>query len=322
MTDNQIGWLRGRVVSNVPAAEGIARIEIVTDRPHHAPPGAHLDIRLPDNDTRSYSIVHGSPDGTSVTLGVRRSPTSRGGSHYMHGLRAGDEVEITAPLQNFPLRVGAQRYVLLAGGIGITAMAGMAAVLARLGAEYEIHYVGRSRRVMAFLDELQVLHGDRITVYANDEGAYLDVADIVDDLDESAELYMCGPIRLMDDTRRRWLARRLPLANLRYETFGNSGWFDPEPFDVAIPSLDFRTTVGTSETLLGALERAGLDVMSDCRRGECGLCELSVVEVSGRIDHRDVFYSEKQKTEAQRLCACVSRVVGGGSTPILTLEKP
>lgn len=93
-------------------------------------------------------------------------------------------------------------------------------------------------------------------------------------------------------------------------------------FEVAIPSLDFRTTVGTSETILGALERAGLDVMSDCRRGECGLCELSVVEVSGRIDHRDVFYSEKQKTDAKRLCACVSRVVGGGSTPILTLEKP
>ena len=40
----------------------------------------------------------------------------------MHALKPGDTLEITQPLQNFPLRVGAARYVLLAGGIGITAI--------------------------------------------------------------------------------------------------------------------------------------------------------------------------------------------------------
>lgn len=325
MTDNQAVWQRGRVGAVAEAADGIARIEISTERAHRAPPGSHIDIRIPGGDTRSYSVVHGSPDGRSVTLGVRRSPTSRGGSAHLHSLRPGDEVEVTGPLQNFPLRVGADRFVLVAGGIGITAIAGMAAVLARLGADYHLHYVGRSRRVMAFLDDLVALHGERITVYANDEGGQLDLAGIVDDIrgvEADTELYMCGPIRLMDETRRRWVDAGLPVTNLRYETFGNSGWFDPEPFEVVIPSLDFRTTVGASDTILGALERGGLDVMSDCRRGECGLCELAVTEVSGNIDHRDVFFSEEQKSSAKRLCACVSRVVGAGSAAVLTLEKP
>jgi hypothetical protein len=40
-------------------------------------------------------------------------------------------------------------------------------------------------------------------------------------------------------------------------------------------------------------------VLSDCRRGECGLCALQVLGVEGRVDHRDVFLSERQQAENQ-----------------------
>ncbi|WP_430407680.1 2Fe-2S iron-sulfur cluster-binding protein [Hydrogenophaga sp.] len=50
--------------------------------------------------------------------------------------------------------------------------------------------------------------------------------------------------------------------------------------------------------------------MSDCRRGECGLCVMDVLSLDGQIDHRDVFLSEREKRENTRICACVSRVVG------------
>ena len=39
---------------------------------------------------------------------------------------------------------------------------------------------------------------------------------------------------------------------------------------------------------------------------------MAVSRRDGEIDHRDVFLSEDQKQEASRLCACVSRVCGGG----------
>ena len=70
----------------------------------------------------------------------------------MHTLRRGDTIEITQPLQNFPLRVGAETYVLLAGGIGITAIANMAAALRTLKVDYRLVYAGRSRSAMAYLD--------------------------------------------------------------------------------------------------------------------------------------------------------------------------
>ena len=53
-------------------------------------------------------------------------------------------------------------------------------------------------------------------------------------------------------------------------------------------------TVGTDESVLEALTRAGLDITYDCRKGECGLCLLDVSCLDGVIDHRDVFLSAHQ----------------------------
>ncbi|MGV9711503.1 PDR/VanB family oxidoreductase [Gordonia sp. NPDC003424] len=315
---SQVEWLRGQVASTRAAADAIAEIVIAVDRPVRPAPGCHVDVRLPDGDVRSYSVVAGGADGRTVTLGVRRSPTSRGGSAYMHSLKPGDSISITLPLQNFPLGVGARRYVLLAGGVGVTAMKAMGDMVRRLGADYRVVYVGRSRTAMAFVPELVELHGDQLELIVNDEGGVLDAQTLVAECDSQTELYMCGPIRLMDAVRRAWMSRGLPAANLRFETFGNSGWFEPEEFVVSVPEMGVEATVGTGESLLDALERAGVDMMFDCRKGECGLCQVEVVSVDGAIDHRDVFFSEKQKDASKHLCACVSRVAcprGSSNTP-------
>ena len=58
--------------------------------------------------------------------------------------------------------------------------------------------------------------------------------------------------------------------------------------------------------MLEALEAAGVDMMFDCRKGECGLCEVRVLEpATASIDHRDVFYSERSSTQQPR-CAAAS----------------
>ena len=64
--------------------------------------------------------------------------------------------------------------------------------------------------------------------------------------------------------------------------------------------------------MLDALEEAGVGMIWDCRRGECGLCTVDILEADGVVDHRDVFFSEAQKAENRKLCTCVSRVVKGG----------
>lgn len=250
----------------------------------------------------------------------------------MHSLSVGDEIETTQPLQNFALHIGAQRYILLAGGIGITAIHAIASTLKRIGAEYELVYAGRTRSAMAYLADLSEFHGPRLRAFIRDEGTPFNtealVADVASD-DRTAELYMCGPIRLMDAVRRAWVSNGLPLNRLRYETFANSGWFEAEAFSVTVPRLGISTRVSPHESMLEALERAGAEMMSECRRGECGLCQVNVLAVDGRIDHRDVFLSDDDRDTAGKLCTCVSRVASAPSPPdrqttlgALTLDLP
>jgi len=331
-TGSQAEWSTGRVVESVPVARDVRRITIERPPSRRAAPGSHLEVRVPvgDGAVRSYSVVDSSADGGRLTTSVLLVPQSRGGSRFMHGLAVGDELGVTQPLQNFPLRVGAPRYVLLAGGIGITAVAAMAETLRHVGADYTLVYVGRSRDRMAYLTELGELHGDRLVTHVDGEQSPLHVASLVRStadhpLAAATELYMCGPIRLMDAVRREWEAHALPPANLRYETFGSSGWFRPEEFVVRFPQQRVETTVRTDETVLEALTRAGVDLMYDCRKGECGLCLLDVRDLDGSLDHRDVFLSAAQQAGGRIISTCVSRVAcrdGATGTPTVTLALP
>src|SRR3546814_13994764 len=110
---------------------------------------------------------------------------------------------------------------------------------------------------MAYLDDLAALHGPRLQVYVDNEGHPLEVAELVRSIDtgpwrEATELYMCGPIRLMDTVRRDWEGATLPAANLRFETFGSSGWPPPQAFVARIQQLrqlgraSCRARVGTT----------------------------------------------------------------------------
>jgi vanillate O-demethylase ferredoxin subunit len=311
-------WQLGTVVETVNIATDIQRLVLEPSMPRKAEPGSHIDVMVRvdgHEDRRSYSVVGSSADGRRLVISVLKAPLSRGGSKFIHSLKPGDELQMTQPLQNFPLRVGAERYMLLAGGIGITAMMNMAGVLKNLGAQYTFAYAGRTRPAMAYLRELQEIHGRSLAVHVDDEGTSLDVNALVAQADEGTELYMCGPIRLMDAVRRVWAERGLSFPNLRYETFGNSGWHDPEEFVVKVPRLNLEVKVGQGRTMLEALEDAGADMMFDCRKGECGLCEVRILQLEGSIDHRDVFYSARQKSAAERMACCVSRAVTSKAGP-------
>lgn len=322
-------WRTAQVVDVRDVAEGVRRITLEYPENHKGAPGSHIDVRLAGKSgtlQRSYSLVDSTAEDRLLTVSVLRSPTSRGGSAGMHGLRVGDRIEATQPLQNFPLSVGAPRYVLVAGGIGITAVHAMAQVLKARKADYQLIYVGRSRSIMAYLEDLTETHGSRLTVHVDDEGSPLVVDKLLDQLRAdpraaATELYLCGPIRLMDHIRRGWEQRDLPTTNLRFETFGNSGAWEPQDFLVRIPRLDQEVLVQANETMLEAFERSGVDVMYECRKGECGLCQVSILHVEGQLDHRDVFLSAREKSVNKSACACVSRAVAVGTPALLESDS-
>ena len=282
--------------------------------PHE--PGGHLQMQVLVGQgpaakvhTRSYSLV-GQPDGQTYRVAIKRLDDGRGGSLAMWRLAVGDRLQISEPQNHFPLDLASPAYLLVAGGIGVTPMVLMAQALAQRSARTRMVFGARSDAELAYLSQLKQALGSNLVTAVAERGEMIDFAGEIANLPAGAQMYVCGPVPMLDGARRAWSQAGRALADLRYETFGSSGRFAPQAFNVKIPRHKLDITVSADCSLLDALEMQGVQSLYDCRRGECGLCAMDVLAVEGEIDHRDVFLSDEEKDKNQRICVCVSRAVG------------
>jgi ferredoxin-NADP reductase len=308
----QWNWCTVETIRDV--APTIREFRLHPDSGHVSPypAGSHIGVSvLIDGQParRSYSLVENS-DPNTYRIAVRLAPNSRGGSRGMWNLKAGTRIEICNPTSLLEIEWSRQNYCLIAGGIGITPIIAIAGALRRRNIDVILHYAVKSRRDAAFLDELVTMLGDRLIVHASDEGARIDLDATFRALPDEAIAVMCGPMRMLEAARRAWNdAGRAP-ADLRYETFGSSGLKPTAEFRVRLKDSDTELVVPQNSSMLDALNGAGFEVISDCQRGECGVCAVDVVAVEGEIDHRDVFFSDQQKQDNRKICPCVSRAIG------------
>jgi ferredoxin-NADP reductase len=316
-TSPQPVWNTARLRAVRDLTPDIRLFELEPAGPFVAPaPGSHIKVAVHIDarpDVRSYSTVGLSAD-TVYRIAVKRLADSRGGSAYMWRLQEGAQLAISTPGNYFALSHGCSEYLLVAGGIGITPIYSMALALAKTNARFRVLYASRSAADAALADDLRAAIGDRLHLVLDDAGARIDFDAEIARLDPAGELYVCGPIGMLEAAKRSWRVSGRPVARLRFETFGNSGRYASETFVVKIPRLGLEIAVPANQTILAALEAAGVAMISDCRRGECGLCVLNIREFSGAVDHRDVFFSDDEKSANTKICTCVSRVANGSIT--------
>jgi vanillate O-demethylase ferredoxin subunit len=309
-----IEWRSAQLRATRDLSPDIRLLEIKPVGEFVAPtPGSHFNIGVQIDgrpDVRNYSAVGLGTDGL-YRIAVKRLSDSRGGSTYMWSLAPGAQLTISTPGNHFELSRGRPDYLLLAGGIGITPIFTMALALAEAGASFRLLYAARRRQDLALADELRERIGNRLEVFVSSEGRRVDITAEIARLSPDGEFYVCGPIGMLEDAKREWQRSGRAVDQLRFETFGNSGRFASEPFKVKIPRLGREIEVPINQTMLEALESAGIDIIFDCRKGECGLCALPILATDGIVDHRDVFFSEEEKAANTKLCTCVSRVIGG-----------
>lgn len=287
--------------------------------------GAHVRVQvgLPGGatDWRHYSLVELTGDSTArraparYVIAVRLEEGGRGGSRFMHQVAEGTLLQVEAPKNDFVLQPGPAagaagvpgRAVLLAGGIGITPLASMAAQARAQGLDVHLVYAGRSRALMAYLAPLQALLGAGLVVHADDEhGAPLDVDAVLARCLPTDVLHVCGPQVLLDAVLARAAARGWPRERVRFELFSAPvAEAGDAPFEVVLAQSGRTLQVGAHQTLLDCLVDAGCDPMFDCKRGECGVCAVPVLE--GEIDHRDYVLTALEKRGNTVMQACVSR---------------
>lgn len=308
-------WMRATVASTRDLTPTIRLFELQpAGRLSAWTPGAHVRVRVTIDGrpaVRCYSLIDDGSDDARLRIAVKLSENGLGGSRAMWALRPGEGIEISAPDNHFELGLAAPSYTLVAGGVGITPLLGMARFLARSDRPLHFHYSVRSREEAAFAEQLRAWLGEAFHLCVESESGRLDFAQIIEPIPAEGELYFCGPIGMLEAARKAWEAGGRPASLLRYESFASSGHYANQSFTAVLPRFGRELQVPAHQTLLSALEEAGIEVLADCRRGECGLCAVDILSCDAPVDHRDVFFSEEQKAGNRKLCACVSRPAGG-----------
>jgi len=268
--------------------------------------GAHVEFDLPDGGTRSYSLItfdakFDAPD--QYLVAVQREDDGQGGSKHMHGLAVGDPVTFSPPKNDFPLNASAPA-VLLAGGIGITPMISMASALVAVGQDVSLVFAGRTEADMAYCGALRDTLGESLHLHFDDQSGMIDLDGVIAKLGD-AHLYVCGPRKMIDAARAKAEDSGIAPERIHFELFeAPKSASGDAPFEVQInDGTVFTIPVG--KTIIEVLEENDIDVMYDCQRGDCGICQCDVLD--GVPDHRDVVLSQAERDAGDVIQICVSR---------------
>ena len=275
--------------------------------------GSHIVLSLPLGERphrNPYSLLGDPTVRDTWRVAVRKQEESRGGSRWLHEqAREGMRIDISAPVNLFPLIRTGRRHILVAGGIGITPILSQARELARLGADFEVHYAYRGPEYGVFSDELEALAPGRVHHYVQSRREQIEFGSLLAGRPLGTHFYICGPAGMVAASMNAGKSLGWPESHLHSEQFlAPTGG---EPFDVKLALSGKAFTVPSDLSLLEAIEQQGVDAHYLCRGGACGQCELEVLGAEGELIHHDLSLSADERASGKKIMPCVSRLKGG-----------
>ncbi|WP_052409816.1 PDR/VanB family oxidoreductase [Paraburkholderia oxyphila] len=282
--------------------------------------GAHVDVYLPNDLVRQYSLCGPNPQASDYRIAVKRSSESRGGSAWLCGHAGnGTQLRIGLPRHAFGLDETAAHHILVAGGIGVTPILSMAYALQAAGKSFQFEYFVRSEADTVFRDE--IMHSPlaahtRIHPALAPDAVRERVAALLAEAKAQSHLYVCGPAALMQMTAG--LARAaLGDSNVHMEAFGPMAPAETgeREFVVKLDSCGVAVAVPPAKSVLACLRDAGHEIASSCEVGVCGSCMMRVIE--GEPDHRDSYLTDDERMAGTHFLPCVSR----SKSPVLVLAR-
>jgi len=279
--------------------------------------GAHISVRVPNGLMRKYSLCNDPAEQNRYVIAVKREMSGAGGSlSLVDGTKAGDELLISSPRNNFELVKSAGGYLFIAGGIGITPIMSMIRHLKNSGARrFRLVYCTRGPEATAFRNELSAPEFRGLVTLHHDNGDPARLFDLWPLLEQpkGMQLYCCGPRPLMQavrDMTGHWFA-----SAIHFEAFAEPvrQKADDRPFSVRLARSGDVVEVPVGVTILEALRAKGYKVPSSCESGSCGTCRTKLI--AGEADHRDLVLAEDE--QAGNIMLCVSRA----RSPELVIDR-
>ncbi len=302
-------WLKLRVVEITREADDILRFEFMDPSGAALPrftAGAHVEVRIDDNTIRSYSLSNNPAETHRYVIAVLREDRGRGGSVVMHDrVKVGDVMEVSTPLNHFPLAGSEARFhLLLAGGIGVTPMIAMIHELEARRVPWHMHYCTRSPRRTAFMTVLAPYAAAGKVTFHHDDGdpaRGIDLATTLSKFEIGTHVYYCGPSSFMSAAKAAVVL--WPAHTVHCEYFSGSDdkpRFENKPFEIRIRSTGDLFEVPADKTIIDVLRENGHVIDSDCEDGYCGTCITRYL--CGDPEHRDTVLSEGERKTYMMIC--------------------
>lgn len=273
--------------------------------------GQYISFRLKIGDsefTRPYSLSSSPAEALegSYSVTIKESDDGFFSKWAMKNWKKGVEIEASEPEGNFyyePIR-DASTVIGICGGSGVTPFLSMAKAIAEGTEDFNLCLLYGSCAECDILfkeefDKLQKSSGGKIKVVhilSEEENDKYEKGFITADLikkyapkKDKYSVFICGPQVMYDFVAKELKSIKLDNKFIRRELFGEVKCIDKvKGYPKAIKDKEFKLTVKTydgtkeikanaSESLLVAMERAGIKAPSKCRSGECGFCRSKLI---------------------------------------------
>lgn len=276
-----------------------------TERPFYFRAGQYVTLgcKVGESEVSRPYAISSAPKaalGRRVSLTVKKCGFFSG--YLFDEAKVGDVFTLGDPSGDFchePVK-DAEQLVGLAGGSGVTPFYSMAQAIAdgTMDCALTLFYGAKTEAELIFKKELDALVSEKfkvVYVLSDEEKAGYEHGFIGADLIKkyvSGDLtaMLCGPAAMYAFADRELASIGLPLRRIKKEA-NCVGVRDVPPqtytLTVHIGFDTYTVPADARETVLTALERAGLKVPAKCRAGGCGFCHSKLVSGSFSVAGAD-----------------------------------
>lgn len=260
--------------------------------------GEYISIKVGFKDvytTRAYSLSSNPANLDYYRITVKRVDKGIVSNYMLDTIKAGDSLIISRPAGNFGYNKirDAKNVIAIAGGSGITPFISLAhAIESNIeDCNLTVIYSVKTENDIIFKDEIVNFNKKSkkvkfiITLTREQKEGYLNghiTKEMIEPyIKEENTILMCGPKAIYKAMNEILSSFQIPKKSVHYESFNieyNETNVNSYELKVILKNDFVLTKCQSNETLLVAMEKAGITAPSLCRVGECGFCRSILLE--------------------------------------------